>query len=86
LNPTDVFAARLQEARGGEIAVREGVVSQRPAVTVQPLDVTVDEGGNAQLSVVATVSRNNVDGQATSQHKLLAVGHSWQLLMPLTQG
>jgi hypothetical protein len=46
----------LQEARGGDIAVREGVVSQRPAVTVQPADVTADEGGNAQLSIIATVS------------------------------
>jgi hypothetical protein len=48
--------ACLQEARGGDIAVREGVVSLRPAVTVQPADATVDEGGNAQLSIVATVS------------------------------
>ncbi|WIA30296.1 hypothetical protein OEZ86_000384 [Tetradesmus obliquus] len=46
--------ARLREARGGEVEVREGVVSQRPAVTVQPADVTVDEGGNAQLSITAT--------------------------------
>ncbi|WIA10234.1 hypothetical protein OEZ85_010434 [Tetradesmus obliquus] len=46
--------ARLREARGGEVEVREGVVSQRPAVTVQPADVTVDEGGNAQLSIIAT--------------------------------
>ncbi|KAF8069461.1 MKS1 [Scenedesmus sp. PABB004] len=46
--------SRLQEARGGEVAVREGVVSQRPLVTVQPADVAVDEGANAQLSVTAT--------------------------------
>jgi hypothetical protein len=51
-----VHFACLQEARGGEVQVREGVVSQRPAVTVQPADVTVDKGGNAQLSIIATVS------------------------------
>lgn len=46
----------LQEARGGEVAVRQGVVSQRPIISVQPVDVFVDEGGTAQFSVSATVS------------------------------
>lgn len=45
----------LQEARGGEVAVREGVVSQRPTVTVQPVDVSVNEGATVQFTVCALV-------------------------------
>jgi hypothetical protein len=69
--------ACLQEARGGDIAVREGVVSQRPAVTVQPADVTVDEGGNAQLSIVATVS-------STQEHLMCQIKYNTLVSKPLS--
>ncbi len=49
--------ARLEDARGGgEVAVREGVVSQRPYVIAHPQDREVDEGGTAEFSVRAGVS------------------------------
>lgn len=45
-----------QEARGGEVAVREGVVlAQPPAVTQQPADATVPEGGSVQLTIAVMV-------------------------------
>jgi hypothetical protein len=45
-----------QEARGGEVVVREGLLVQPPTITAQPADATVDEGATVQLSVKAVVS------------------------------
>lgn len=46
----------MQEARGGEVVVREGLLVQPPTITAQPLDFTVNEGATVQLSVSAVVS------------------------------
>jgi hypothetical protein len=45
-----------QEARGGEVVVREGLLVQPPTITAQPADATVNEGATVQLSVKAVVS------------------------------
>ncbi len=48
--------ARLQEARGGDVALREGLVLERPYVRMQPVDMEVDEGATVELTVSAGVS------------------------------
>lgn len=48
--------AALQEARGGEVVVREGLLVQPPTITAQPADATVNEGATVQLTVKAVVS------------------------------
>lgn len=48
--------AALQEARGGEVVVREGLLVQPPTITAQPADATVNEGAMVQLTVKAVVS------------------------------
>ena len=48
--------ARLVEGRGGEVAVREGLVADKPVVRTQPKDVDVNEGGTATFEVTAGVS------------------------------
>jgi hypothetical protein len=47
--------AALQEARGGEVVVREGLLVQPPTITAQPADATVNEGATVQLKVAAVV-------------------------------
>jgi hypothetical protein len=44
------------DARGGEVAVREGLVADKPVIRMQPKDVDVDEGGTATFEVSAGVS------------------------------
>lgn len=54
--------ARLMEARGGSVAVREGVVAEAPFLRQQPEDVECDEGATVQFEVAAGVSAVR-DGQ-----------------------
>jgi hypothetical protein len=51
-----VWLGVLQEARGGEVVVREGLLVQPPTITAQPLDAIVNEGATVQLNVKAVVS------------------------------
>lgn len=46
---------RLRDARGGDVVVRPGAVSEVPAVRLQPRDVHVVEGAVASFSITATV-------------------------------
>jgi hypothetical protein len=46
----------VQEARGGEVVVREGLLVQPPTITSQPADAAVNEGETVQLTVKAVVS------------------------------
>ena len=46
---------RLKDARGGDVAVRPGLVSEAPVVRLDPTPMAVVEGGLAQLKVVAWV-------------------------------
>jgi len=50
----------LQEARGGEVVVREGLLVQPPTITTQPTDAAVDEGATVQLSIAAVVRAHTV--------------------------
>ncbi len=52
--------AHLQEARGGGVALREGLVSERPYVRLQPVDMEVDEGATVELAVSAGLSGDPV--------------------------
>lgn len=49
------MVAASQEARGGEVVVREGLLVQPPTITAQPPDATVNEGATVQLKVAAVV-------------------------------
>jgi len=51
-----LVALKLQEARGGEVVIREGVVSQQPVITAHPGDAAVSEGSTTQFNVTAMAS------------------------------
>lgn len=71
--------ARLREARGDDVAVREGVVTQQPYIRQQPADVDVDEGMSAEFTTAAGVSTTRVL-QGLSSVVALRMGK----VMPLT--
>lgn len=48
-------ACRLKDSRGGDLAVRPGLVSEAPMVRLDPVAVSVPEGGLAQFKIVASV-------------------------------
>lgn len=53
-------------------------MSQRPVVTVQPSDVSVNEGGTAQFSVTATVSLTRAVAHSYAAGKASgAQQHAW---------
>ena len=55
-------APRLKDARGGDLEVRSGLVSEIPVVRLDPTPLAVPEGGLAQLKIVASVSAGKVEG------------------------
>jgi hypothetical protein len=55
-HPTPVHR-RLRDARGGDIIVRPGAISEAPAIRAHPTDVRVQEGMVAELKVTAVVSK-----------------------------
>lgn len=48
--------ARLEEARGGEMKLRPGLVSEAPVIRVHPEGARVGEGGVVKMKVLAMVS------------------------------
>jgi hypothetical protein len=52
---TVVVNCRLRDARGGDIIVRPGAISEAPAIRTHPGDVRVQEGMVAELKVTAVV-------------------------------
>lgn len=46
---------RLNDARGGDVTVRPGLVSEAPAVRLDPSPLSTPEGGLAQFKIVAAV-------------------------------
>lgn len=47
---------RLRTARGGNLAARPGLVSEKPVIVESPTDRTVTAGQNAEFAVEARVS------------------------------
>ncbi len=52
--------SRLREARGGEVAVRAGLVSEAPVIRLDPSPASLPEGSMASFKVAATVGTRGV--------------------------
>jgi hypothetical protein len=72
----------LQEARGGDVVVREGLLVQPPVVTQQPEDLTVNEGSDVQLCVRAVVSAQPRARMRARVRASLSVGRSLLSVRP----
>ena len=58
--PCDLWTPdRLKDARDGDVMVRPGLISEAPSVRLDPIPLSVHEGGLAQFKVVAAVSEDS---------------------------
>ncbi|GAX84925.1 hypothetical protein CEUSTIGMA_g12346.t1 [Chlamydomonas eustigma] len=46
--------SRLKDARGGDVVVRPGLLSEVPMIRMDPTPVTIPEGGQVQFKIVAS--------------------------------
>ncbi len=66
-----MLAYRLREARGGDVMVRPGLVSELPVIRAHPADARASDGHDAQFRIVASVSVGR-GGSGRTAHPLLA--------------
>lgn len=66
---------RLRDARGGDITLRPGVVSEAPFIRAHPTDMAVQEGKWVEFKVLAGVSARMILHTLASDLIPLVIAH-----------